>query len=145
MALIGVLGLVLAGYGIREALRPTGLTPGAGTTATVPEPDDTAPTSLGEPQRTEPEATTTEPDPEPSSIEEEPEGVFINLADYLLHPGSVAADNAASRGLEPRVVDEDGDEIDPEDLSECWITKVDPPFGSLPPGSLLELTCTESL
>ncbi|MFN2496205.1 MAG: serine/threonine-protein kinase [Pseudonocardiaceae bacterium] len=143
MALLGVLGLVLAGYGIREALRSPESTPGAGTTAAAPEPEKTTPAPVEEPEPTEPDTAPAEPAPEPDDTEEEPADVFIDLTDYLLRSGSVAAATATERGLQPMVVDERGDEIDPEDLAECWITGVDPPFGSLPPGSLLELTCTD--
>jgi serine/threonine-protein kinase len=139
VALLVVLGLVLGGYAIRDALHSPGLTPGAGTTAAAPEP-------IEEPEpTTEPETTTEEPSPEPRDTQEEevPEGVSVNLADYLLQAGDVAAATATDRGLEPVVVDAQGNEIDSEDLSECWITGVDPPFGSLPVGSPLELTCTE--
>jgi cytoskeletal protein RodZ len=146
MALIGVLGLVLGGYALRAALRPTDLTPGTGTTvAAAPEPETTTPTPTTEPESTtKPETTTTEPTTEETTTTQEtPESVSVNLHDYLLRPGNVAAATATERGLEPVVIDEQGDKIDSDHQSECWITNVNPPFGSLPPGSPLELTCTE--
>lgn len=143
VALLVVLGLVLGGYGIRQALRADGTPPGTGSTE---QPSlSVSPVPSTAPATTESAPTTIESTTEPTTTEDAPENVTINPADYLFRSGSVAAANAADRGLDPLVVDPDGDEIDPEDLSGCRVTQIDPPFGSVPPGSRLQLTCREGL
>jgi eukaryotic-like serine/threonine-protein kinase len=143
LALLALLGVVLGAYAIRDALRSSGATPGAGT-AEGPGPR-VAPAPPGEPVAPEPGPPVTEPEPEPTTTEEAPGNVLVLWLDYVGQPGSVAAANAEQRGLQPLVVDSDGDEIDPEDRSECRVTRVSPAAGWIPEGSLLQLTCEEGL
>ncbi|MGH4025249.1 MAG: serine/threonine-protein kinase, partial [Pseudonocardiaceae bacterium] len=151
VVLLVVLGLVLGGYLIREMVRTTG-TPGSGSgvpaapppaTSAAPQPAEPA-QPPAEPTRTEePETTTEEPAPETTQTEEQPAEVSINPGNYLFRSGSSAADRAREDGLEPRVIDEKGNEVDPDDQSKCRVTSIKPFVGSVPPGSTLELTCEE--
>ncbi|HEX2301304.1 MAG TPA: serine/threonine-protein kinase [Pseudonocardiaceae bacterium] len=151
VALLVVLGLVLGGYLIREMVRTSGTTPESGSgvpaappPATSAAPPPAAPAPPPEPTRTEePEPTTEQPTPEPTQTEDTPEQIVVNPSHYLGKSGSSAADRAREDGLEPRVIDEKGDEIDPDDQSKCRVTSIDPFFGSVAPGSSLELTCQE--
>ncbi len=143
VALLVVLMLVLGGYLIREAVRSTSATPGSGSTV----PPAPSPTEAPAPVEPPPvvEEPTTEPTREPAPTEEEPEGIFVIATDYVLRSGTEAVAIAEEKGLEPVVVDDKGDEVDPDDLSRCRITDVDPQFGMVPPGSTLKLTCEEGL
>lgn len=150
VVLLVVLGLVLGGYLIREMVRTSGTTAGSGSGVPAPPPPQVTatapqPTQPAEPTRTteEPAPTTTEPTTEPTPTEEAPTEVFIDPTDYLFRSGSAAADRAQEQGLQPRVVDDKGDEIAPSDQSKCRVTGVDPAFGSVAAGSQLELTCKE--
>ncbi len=143
VALLVVLVLVLGGYAIREAVRSTGATPGSGSTV-PPAPSPTAtPVPVAPPPVVE--EPTTEPTREPTPTEEEPERIFVIATDYVLRSGTEAVATAEEKGLTPVVVDDKGDEVDPDDLSKCRITDVDPQFGTVPPGSTLTLTCEEGL
>jgi hypothetical protein len=67
--------------------------------------------------------------------------VLIIPTDYWGQSGSDAAVAAKIRGLIPRVVDGDGDQVDPNLRSRCRITQVTPLTGFVARGSTLELTC----
>ncbi|HEX2297800.1 MAG TPA: hypothetical protein VHH34_04675, partial [Pseudonocardiaceae bacterium] len=145
VALLVVLALVLGGYLIREVVRSAGPTPGSGTT--VP-PGPAAPVVTPEPEQPAPTAEEPEPEPEPTpeetaTTEETAEEVVLNPFDYFGKPGDVAAERAEEQGLQPRVVDGEGAEVDPADQSQCRVTNMSPPVGSVPEGSTLELTCQE--
>jgi eukaryotic-like serine/threonine-protein kinase len=148
MVLLGVLVLVLGGYLARDALRspaaptaapsaaPSGAPTGAGATdaAIAPAPPVTSqPSQLG--------PTPAQPDPEPTNRDEGPPEVLITPTDYWGHRGSDAVVTAKVHGLIPRVVDEDGELVDPDMRSQCRIIEVDPLSGFVPRGSTLELTC----
>jgi hypothetical protein len=67
--------------------------------------------------------------------------VLIIPTDYWGHLGSDAVVAAKVRGLIPRVVDDNGDQIDPDLRSQCRIIGVNPLTGFVARGSTLELTC----
>ncbi|MGH3718621.1 MAG: serine/threonine-protein kinase [Pseudonocardiaceae bacterium] len=146
VTLLGVLVLVLAlgGYLAREALRspatPSGALSGAGASDV-----GTAPASPVVPQPAPPEPTKAspgpEPGPEPRNPDEAPPEVLIIPTDYWGHRGSDAAVTAKVHGLIPRVVDDDGELVDPDLRSQCRIIGVDPLSGYVARGSTLELIC----
>jgi serine/threonine protein kinase len=67
--------------------------------------------------------------------------VVIIAGDYWGRRGSDAATTAKARGLIPRVVDDDGELVDPDRRSRCRIIGVNPLGGAVPRGSTLELIC----
>lgn len=141
--LLGVLALVFGGYLARAALRApatvsgvaSGAGTGAGATDVVPS---LAPVT---PQPFQPEPTKNQPDPEPDNQDVAPPEVYFSPTDYMGHRGSDAVVRAKSQGLIPRVVDDDGDLVDPDMRSQCRIIEVNPLGGPVPRGSILELTC----
>jgi hypothetical protein len=142
MALLGVLVLLFGGYLAREALRsPTassGVDPGVasgGDTSDFTEP------TPGRAQPFEPGPTKNQPDPEPINPDEGPPEVLIIPTDYWGDRGSNAVVTAKRHGLIPRVVDEDGEQVDPDRRSQCRIIGMDPLAGYVPRGSTIELTC----
>lgn len=140
VAVLGALILVLGGYLVRDVLRSTGTPSGvaSGTANT-----DVASTSgpVGSPPSDQLEPTKAQPVPEPTNRDDTPSEVLIIPTDYFGHRGSDAVVTAKVRGLIPRVVDDDGDQIDPDLRSQCRIIGVDPLAGYVPRGSTLELTC----
>ncbi|MGH3831021.1 MAG: protein kinase domain-containing protein [Pseudonocardiaceae bacterium] len=136
LALLGVLVLALGGYVAREALR----SPSAPTAAPRPaqlEPAQLEPAQLEPAQREAKQAS----EPEPSDSGEERPEVLVVPTDYWGHRGSDAAVTAKVHGLIPRVVDDDGELVDPDLRSQCRIIGVVPRSGLVARGSTLELTC----
>ncbi|MGQ0718546.1 MAG: protein kinase domain-containing protein [Pseudonocardiales bacterium] len=147
MALVGVLALVLGGYLVNEALQAGTTVPQAGTTddravpaaPVVPEP--------AIPQPFQPVPTEEQLSPEPNDSDNAPgdrqllPGVLIVPTDYWGERASDAVITAKSQGLVPRVVDEDGEQVDRDWRSRCRVTSVRPLAGFVAPGSTLELTC----
>jgi hypothetical protein len=88
-----------------------------------------------------PQPSQAQPAPEPSNRDDTLPEVLIIPTDYWGHRGSDAIVTAKARGLIPRVVDEDGDLVDPDRRSLCRIIGVDPLAGYVPRGSTLQLTC----
>jgi serine/threonine-protein kinase len=139
MGLLGVLALVLSGYLVNDALRsdvtsPEAVAAGIGTAPqapVVPKPEVAAPF-----QPTEEEFPSRRTDPS-----EQLRGVLIVPSDYLRERGSDAVITAKTQGLVPRVVDEDGEQVDWDRRSRCRVTDVRPLAGFVPRGSSLELTC----
>lgn len=137
VALLAVLGLVLAGYLIRDVVQSTDSTPGAD--SAVPS-RSAAPVPTREPEPTTPDPADEDPirEPIPQLV---PGQVLILWLEYVGKTGSEAASLAAERELEPLVVDPRGDEIDSADRSTCRVTEVEPRVGVVPTGSTLTLTC----
>jgi eukaryotic-like serine/threonine-protein kinase len=143
MGLLGVLALVLSGYLANDALRSDLTSPqaaaGTGTAGigtapqapVVPEPEVAAPF-----EPTEEQSPSRRTDPSEQLL-----GVLIVPSDYLRERGSDAVITAKTQGLVPRVVDEDGDQVDWDRRSQCRVTDVRPLAGFVPRGSSLELTC----
>jgi eukaryotic-like serine/threonine-protein kinase len=139
MALLGVLVLALAGYLAHEALDASAPSFGAPFGATViPQPFQPKPTQL---EPTQPEQRPEQPGPEPGNQDEGPPEVLIIPTDYWGHRGSDAVVTAKLHGLIPRVVDDDGELVDPDLRSQCRVIGVDPRSGFVPRGSTVELTC----
>jgi eukaryotic-like serine/threonine-protein kinase len=153
VALLGVLALVLGGYLVREVLltaAPTGVATGTGMTTVpvapvtpslVPGPVETTPSATQQP--VQPEPTKMQPGPESTNPGDAAPEVLIIPTDYLGYPGSDAVVTAKSHGLIPRVVDDNGDQVDPDLRSQCRVIGVDPLSGYVPPRSTLRLTCRE--
>jgi hypothetical protein len=132
---------VLGGYLARETLRSPAAPPSAHT-GTGPTGMTTAPeTPPGTPQPAAPEPTKLTPSPEPTDRDEAPPEVLIIPTDYWGRRGSDAIVTAKAHGLIPRVVDDDGELVDPDLRSQCRIVRVTPLSGFVPRGSTLELTC----
>ena len=143
MGLLGVLALVLSGYLVNDALRSEVTSPqaaGGASTAGIgtapqapvaPKPEVAAPF-----QPTDEQFPSRRTDPSEQLL-----GVLIVPSDYLRERGSDAAITAKTQGLVPRVVDEDGDQVDWDRRSQCRVTDVRPLAGFVPRGSSLELTC----
>ncbi|MFN2478606.1 MAG: serine/threonine-protein kinase [Pseudonocardiaceae bacterium] len=161
VALLGVLALVLGGYLARDVLRSTAAPPGvaSGTTTdmtTAPvapvtpslgiTPSDTAPSETApsaKQQPVGPEPTKMQPDPEATNPGDAAPEVLIIPTDYLGYRGSDAVVTAKAHGLIPRVVDDNGDQVDPDLRSQCRVIEVDPMSGYVPLRSTLKLTCRE--
>ncbi|MGH3574196.1 MAG: serine/threonine protein kinase, partial [Pseudonocardiaceae bacterium] len=153
VVLLGVLALVLGGYLVREVLltaAPTGVPGGTAMTtapvapvtpSAVPSPVETPPSAKQQP--IQPEPTKMQPDPEPTNPGDAAPEVLIIPTDYLGYRGSDAVVTAKQHGLIPRVIDDNGDQIDPDLRSQCRVTGVDPLSGYVPLRSTLELTCRE--
>ncbi|MGH3513049.1 MAG: hypothetical protein ACRDRB_12330, partial [Pseudonocardiaceae bacterium] len=153
VVLLGVLALVLGGYLVREVLltaAPTGVPGGTAMTtapvapvtpSAVPGPVETPPSAKQQP--IQPEPTKMQPDPEPTNPGDAAPEVLIIPTDYLGYRGSDAVVTAKQHGLIPRVIDDNGDQIDPDLRSQCRVTGVDPLSGYVPLRSTLELTCRE--
>ncbi len=137
MGLLGVLALVLSGYLVNDALRSDATSPQAAGIGTAPQasvaPNPVVPQPF---QPTDEQFPSRRTDPSEQLL-----GVLIVPSDYLRERGSDAAITAKTRGLVPRVVDEDGDQVDWDRRSQCRVTDVRPLAGFVPRGSSLELTC----
>ncbi|HEU0086321.1 MAG TPA: serine/threonine-protein kinase [Pseudonocardiaceae bacterium] len=140
VALCVVLGLVLGGYLLREALRAT-----SATSATPGSAATSEPVTAGHPEPTTLPPTIEEAPAEQPTSEGQSARVFVIATDYVLRSGSEAAATAVQQGLTPRVVNEEGEEINPRDQSTCLVTRVDPAAGWVRPGSSVVLTCKEDL
>ncbi|MGH3827594.1 MAG: protein kinase domain-containing protein [Pseudonocardiaceae bacterium] len=130
---LGVLVLALGGYVAREALRAPS-SPPAAVRPTQLEAPQREPAQLDPPRKQE-------PDVEPSDPDQEPPDVLVVPTDYWGHRGSDAVVTAKVHGLIPRVVDDDGELVDPDLRSQCRIIGVAPLAGLVARGSTLELTC----
>ena len=140
VAVLGAFVLVLGGYLVRDVLRSTGTPSGvASGTANTDVASTSGPVASSPSDQQEP--TKAQPVPEPTNRDDTPSEVLIIPTDYFGHRGSDAVVTAKVRGLIPRVVDDDGDQIDPDLRSQCRIIGVDPLAGYVPRGSTLELTC----
>ena len=142
LVLLGALALVLGGYLVRDVLS----SPGASSEATSGAADAGGTGRAGASEPATPPQVPLKPSPSPSAPEPNnqddilPE-VLIIPTDYWGHRGSDAVVTAKVHGLIPRVVDEDGEQVDPDLRSLCRIIGVDPLSGYVPRGSTLELTC----
>ncbi|HVE96195.1 MAG TPA: serine/threonine-protein kinase [Pseudonocardiaceae bacterium] len=143
MGLLGVLALVLSGYLVNDALRSDVTSPdaaaGVGTAGigTAPQAPAVPKPVIPQPfEPTEKQFPSRRTDPS-----EQLRGVLIVPSDYLRERASDAAVTAKIRGLVPRVVDEDGDQVDFDRRSQCRVTNVRPLAGIVARGSSLELTC----
>jgi hypothetical protein len=144
---------VLGGYLVREVFltaAPTGVAAGTGMTTVpvapvtpspIPDPVVTAPPATHQP--VQPQPTKMRPDPESTNPGDAAPEVLIIPTDYLGYRGSDAVVTAKVHGLIPRVVDDNGDQIDPDLRSQCRVIGVDPLSGYVPLRSTLELTCRE--
>jgi eukaryotic-like serine/threonine-protein kinase len=138
MALLGVLTLVFGGYLVNDALRADTTSPQPGTTDTIAAP---AAPVVPQPFRPAPTEDETQTEPEPTDPARQFLGEFIVPRDYVGKRGSDAVVAAKNRGLDPEVLDEDGEEIDRDRRSRCQVVDVNPQFRFLPRGSTLELIC----
>jgi serine/threonine protein kinase len=141
-ALLGVCTLVLGGYLAREALLSTLTSPEASmrtdTRPFAPSPSTPSPFA-SPPLQSAP--TEDQSDAEPDDRDDGSPDVVISADDYWGRRGSDAAAAAKARGLIPRVVDDDGELVDPDRRSRCRIIGVNPLGGAVPRGSTLELIC----
>jgi serine/threonine-protein kinase len=135
IALLGAFTLALGGYLVRDVLgspgTPSGGASGAGNADVISAPVPPAVPPLFQAQ----------PAPEPNNRDDTLPEVLIIPTDYWGHWGSDAVVAAKVRGLIPRVVDDDGEQVDPDLRSQCRIIGVNPRAGYVPRGSTLELTC----
>ncbi|MCA1820359.1 MAG: serine/threonine protein kinase [Pseudonocardia sp.] len=140
LAALGAFVLVLSGYLVRDALHspatPSAVAAGAGGTEVVSAP---SPPAIPDPYAQE--LTKALPAPESNNRDDAPPEVLIIPTDYWGHSGSDAVVAAKVRGLIPRVVDDNGDQVDPDLRSQCRIIGVSPLTGLVARGSTLELTC----
>ncbi|MDQ4011479.1 MAG: serine/threonine protein kinase [Actinomycetota bacterium] len=150
MALVGVLALMLSGYLVNDALRSdvasSGATAGVGSAGTIPVPAAPVIPQPGIPQPGIPQPfqrlpTEKQFPSERTGPTERLLGVLIVPTDYLRESGNDAVVTAKTQGLVPRVVDENGDQVDRDRRSRCRVTGVRPLAGYVPRGSTLELTC----
>ena len=139
LAVLGAFVLVLGGYLVRDALPSASApSPPAPPPPTVPSVAAGAPAP---PDAYAREFTKAQPAPESNNSDDAPPEVLIIPTDYWGHLGSDAVVAAKVRGLIPRVVDDNGDQIDPDLRSQCRIIGVNPLTGFVARGSTLELTC----
>ena len=143
MGLLGVLALLLSGYLVNDALRSDVASPeaaagaGAAGIGTAPQGPVVSKPEVPQPfQPTDEEFSSRRTGPSEQFL-----GVLIVPSDYLRERGSDAVSTAKTQGLVPRVVDEDGEQIDWDRRSRCRVTDVRPLAGFVPRGSSLELTC----
>lgn len=136
---LGAFILVLGGYLARDTLRsPTAPTvAGAGDSTGVLRP----PASPAVPDPFVQQLTKAKPAPESNNSDDAPPEVLIIPTDYWGNLGSDAVVAAKAHGLVPRVVDDNGDLVDPNLRSQCRIIGVNPLAGYVARGSTLELTC----
>ncbi|HET9254317.1 MAG TPA: hypothetical protein VFO16_03820, partial [Pseudonocardiaceae bacterium] len=145
--------LVLGGYLARDVLRspPTraatpAATPPAATFSTLaptPDPSTQAQPTSAQPtsaQSTSAQPTQAQPSPDQNPRDDTTPETLVIPGDYLGLRGSDATVAAVAQGLIPRVVDDDGDQLDSGRLSRCRVVDVNP-TGYVPRGSILELTC----
>ncbi|HKS51540.1 MAG TPA: serine/threonine-protein kinase [Pseudonocardiaceae bacterium] len=140
LAAVGAFVLVLGGYLVHDALSspPPAAAPAAPAAPAVASGGDSAPAPA---DAFAPELTKAQPAPESNIRDDAPPEVLIIPTDYWGHLGSDAVVAAKVRGLIPRVVDDNGDQIDPDLRSQCRIIGVNPLSGFVARGSTLELTC----
>jgi hypothetical protein len=138
---LGALVLVLGGYLARDALHAPTTPPAvpAGTASGTEVVSAPAPPAIPDPYAQE--LTKAQPVPESNNSDDAPPEVLIIPTDYWGHSGSDAVVAAKFRGLIPRVVDDNGEQVDPDLRSQCRIIGVDPLTGFVARGSTLELTC----
>ncbi|MQA14825.1 MAG: protein kinase [Pseudonocardiaceae bacterium] len=132
-ALVLIAVLALGAWGVTAALQSAGTPPGATDTSTPPDeqeeppPDEQAPTGQAPqqeaPQQEAPQQTTTT---QPQPTTEAPDTVTVEEMDYLGQTGDETADQLEELGVDPRVVDGDGNEIGGGDQQDCRVTGVDP-------------------
>jgi eukaryotic-like serine/threonine-protein kinase len=137
LAALGAFVLTLGGYLVHGALQSPA-TPSAVATGAPRVPEVTSPATLPTAPQ---ELTKGQPDAESNDRDDAPPEVLIIPTDYWGQSGSDAAVAAKVRGLIPRVVDGNGDRVDPNLRSQCRITAVSPLTGFVARGSTLELTC----
>jgi serine/threonine-protein kinase len=137
LAVLGAFTLTLGGYLVRDALQSPAEPPAVATRAPGAPEVIRSPALPPAPE----ELTKGQPAPESNSQDDAPPEVLIIPTDYWGQSGSDAAVAAKIRGLIPRVVDGDGDQVDPNLRSRCRITQVTPLTGFVARGSTLELTC----
>ena len=130
--LLLVAALALGGYGLREVWRADGTQPGA---TELPAPTAGEPPSAREPDP----GDTLQLEPE-RPAEGGPEAVSVGIVDYVADSGADAAEELTEEGLQPRVVDLDGAELDATEQEDCLVTGVEP-TGSVELGSTVTLTC----
>jgi eukaryotic-like serine/threonine-protein kinase len=134
VVLLGAITLLLGGYLARDVLRSQPASSGASAGIT-----QTAPASTPDPFGQDPMRA--QADSDQNNRDGATPEVLIVPTDYWGHRGSDAAITAEVHGLIPLVVDDDGDQVDPDRRSRCRIIGVDPRSGYVPRGSTLELTC----
>ncbi len=140
LALLGAFTLVLGGYLARDVLRSPGTSSGV-VSGTVGSESVSAPEPAATPPLFQPDPGQKQPDQDPDIRDETPPEVLIIPTDYWGHRGSDAVVAAKVRGLIPRVVDDEGELVDPDLRSQCRIIGVNPLTGYVARGSTLELTC----
>ena len=142
LAALGAFTLVLGGYLVRDVLQAPAATPSAVAAGAGPDTEVvSAPAPPAMPDPYAPELTKAQPVPESNNRDTAPPEVLIIPTDYWGHSGSDAVVAAKVRGLIPRVVDDNGDQVDPDLRSQCRIIGVNPLTGFVARGSTLELTC----
>jgi hypothetical protein len=141
VAVLGALTLLLGGYLVRDAFHSTAGTPSGVASGTPNTGVASTPGPAATPPSFQLDPTKAQPAPELSNRDDTPSEVLIIPTDYFGHRGSDAVVTAKVRGLIPRVVDDDGEQVDPDLRSQCRIIGVDPLAGYVPRGSTLELTC----
>ncbi|MPZ64307.1 MAG: protein kinase [Pseudonocardiaceae bacterium] len=139
-ALLLLAVLALGAWGLSEALQGTdpsaeGQAPGG-----VTEPTEPTDEEQQQPAEQAPEEPTTE---EPTTTTTESETVTVNEIDYLGDSGEEAAAELEDLGLDPTVVDGEGEELDGDDQEECLVSAVEP-TGDVEPGSAITVTCLGS-
>ena len=128
IAVLLVAALALGGYGLREVWSADDTRPGA-TELPAGEPPAQEP-NPGDIPQFEPE----------QPAEGGPEAVSVEIQDYVADSGADAAEELTEEGLQPRVVDLDGAELDATEQEDCLVTGVEP-TGSVELGSTVTLTC----
>ncbi|MGH3671901.1 MAG: serine/threonine-protein kinase [Pseudonocardiaceae bacterium] len=149
LALLGVFVLVVGGFLAWDALRSSATAPATSSDAASrsgSSPDLVGvppPPVASQPVQPEPGTVPTKDQPVPGQDDQDGEApeVLIIPTDYWGHRGSDAVVAAKVHGLIPRVVDEDGEQIDPDHRSQCRIVGLDPLAGYVPRGSTIEMTC----
>ncbi len=151
VALLLIAVLALGAWGIREALQSTspsadGPEPGGVTeTAEPTEEEQPQPTEQATQDEPAPVETTPSPTPEPTATTTttQPETVTVTEADYIGRTGAYAATELEELGLDPTVVDGEGQELGGGDQRECLVSGVEP-SGEVPPGATITVTCRGS-
>jgi serine/threonine protein kinase len=146
LLLLAVLGL--GAWGIREALQggdPSAEDPAPGGVTGTTEPAE----EEQQPAEQTPAEPTTEPAPEPTTAEPspttttQPGTVTVNEADYIGRTGADAAAALEELGLDPAVVDAEGQELGGGDQQECRVSDVEP-SGEVERGATITVTCLGS-
>ncbi|HEY6424986.1 MAG TPA: serine/threonine-protein kinase [Pseudonocardiaceae bacterium] len=149
MVLLAALALVFSGYLVREAVRSNPASPAGPTSVPENNPAATtvprqrpapAPPVIPNPLSQLPDLNG-QPPPGPTNLDEQPQAVLVNPAEYLRHTGRDAALIAQRHGLQPRVLDdEDGQQLSLEKLPRCRVVDAGQ-AGFVQRGSTIELTC----